>query len=136
MRFVSVGLGLNILGAGLVPLSRSLVTSYFPSSNIANLNTLIGIVGITGSIFAGPSIAWLFATGMKLKGAWLGLPYIGLAAELVSCFVALLFVHAPEADGAKVRAKCLRTFISGESDGRYICIAHDSLSYIIKTVLS
>lgn len=49
----------------------------------------------TGSLFAGPALAWLFETGMKLGGTALGLPYYGLAGSFVLCLVGLIFVHPP-----------------------------------------
>ncbi|KZF23301.1 MFS general substrate transporter [Xylona heveae TC161] len=95
------GITLHTFGAGLAPLCRSLATSYLAPQDTSKLNTLIGIIETTGSLFAGPALAWLFSMGMKLKGAWLGLPYFALAALFVLCLLVLFGVSAPQRDGAE-----------------------------------
>ncbi|KAJ5206688.1 Major facilitator superfamily domain general substrate transporter [Penicillium cf. griseofulvum] len=92
---VVAGLAVHSLGSGLAPLCRSLATSYVAPQDTSKLNTVIGIVETTGSLFAGPALAWLFEMGMKLGGRSLGLPYYGLAASFVLCLVGLIFVHPP-----------------------------------------
>ncbi|KAI2787680.1 hypothetical protein POX_f08055 [Penicillium oxalicum] len=92
---VIFGLAIQSLGAGLTPLCRSLATNYFAPQDTAKLNSVIGIVETTGSLFAGPLLAWLFDTGMKLGGLSLGLPYFGLAGSFALCLFGLLFVHLP-----------------------------------------
>ena len=88
-------LAIYSLGSGLAPLYRSLATSYVVPQDTSKLNTIIGIVQTTGSLFAGPAFAWLFETGMKLGGPSLGLPYYGLAGSFMLCLVGLVFVHPP-----------------------------------------
>jgi PCFT/HCP family folate transporter-like MFS transporter 1/3 len=92
---VITGLAIHSLGSGLAPLCRSLATSYVVPQDTSKLNTVIGIVQTTGSLFAGPAFAWLFETGMKLGGTSLGLPYYGLAGSFMLCLVGLFFVHPP-----------------------------------------
>ncbi|KGO77572.1 Major facilitator superfamily domain, general substrate transporter [Penicillium italicum] len=92
---VITGLAIHSLGSGLAPLCRSLATSYVVPQDTSKLNTVIGIVQTTGSLFAGPAFAWLFETGMKLGGTSLGLPYYGLAGSFALCLVGLVFVHPP-----------------------------------------
>ncbi|PKY09062.1 MFS general substrate transporter [Aspergillus campestris IBT 28561] len=95
IELVIAGLAIHSLGSGLAPLCRSLATSYVAPQDTAKLNTAIGIVQTTGSLYAGPAFAWLFETGMKLGGTALGLPYYGLAGSFVLCLLGLLFVHPP-----------------------------------------
>lgn len=95
IKWVVAGLAVHSLGSGLAPLCRSLATSYVAPQDTSKLNTVIGIVETTGSLFAGPALAWLFETGIKLGGMSLGLPYFGLAGSFVFCLMGLMFVHPP-----------------------------------------
>ncbi|GIC85845.1 uncharacterized protein Aud_001685 [Aspergillus udagawae] len=65
---VMAGLAVHSLGSGLAPLCRSLATTYVAPQDTSKLNTVIGIAETTGSLFAGPALAWLFETGMRLGG--------------------------------------------------------------------
>ncbi|KAJ5701554.1 hypothetical protein N7488_009102 [Penicillium malachiteum] len=93
------GLAVHSLGSGLAPLCRSLATSYAAQEDTSKLNTVIGIVEMLGSLFAGPVLAWSFDLGMRIGGMGLGLPYFGLAGSFALCFIGLLFVRsAPSED--------------------------------------
>lgn len=92
------GLAVHSLGSGLAPLCRSLATSYVTQQEASKLNTMIGMVEMAGSLFAGPLLAWLFDTGMRLGGIAFGLPYFGLAAAFALCFFGLCFVKSPAAE--------------------------------------
>ncbi|KAJ6036666.1 Major facilitator superfamily domain general substrate transporter [Penicillium herquei] len=89
------GLGIQSLGGGLGPLCRSLANSFVLPEDISKLNTLMGIVETSGSLFAGPALAWLFEIGMKKGGLFIGLPYFGLAAAFLLCVLGLFLVRAP-----------------------------------------
>ncbi|OQE39124.1 hypothetical protein PENCOP_c007G02754 [Penicillium coprophilum] len=95
---VIAGLAVHSLGSGLAPLCRSLATSYVAPQDTSKLNTVIGIVETTGALFAGPTLAWLFETGMRLGGISLGLPYYGLAASFALCLAGLIYVQVPSGD--------------------------------------
>ena len=89
------GLAVHSLGSGLAPLCRSLATSFVAQQDASKLNTMIGMVEMAGSLFAGPLLAWLFDTGMRLGGIAFGLPYFGLAGSFALCFFGLCFVRSP-----------------------------------------
>jgi hypothetical protein len=75
---------------------------------------LIGVVETIGMIYAGPALAWFFATGMKLKGLWLGLPYFWLASIAALAMVGLCFVKLPA--GSVKLAELEAMFDEDESD--------------------
>ncbi|KAK0625822.1 major facilitator superfamily domain-containing protein [Immersiella caudata] len=93
VSLVIAGLALNTLGSGLSSLCRSLATTYVDAQHTTSLYSLISIADVIGSLYAGPSLAWLFHTGMRLGGLWLGLPYVGLASLLALAAMALAFVR-------------------------------------------
>ncbi|KAE9364733.1 MFS general substrate transporter [Stipitochalara longipes BDJ] len=93
------GVIIATLGDGLSPLCRSLATSFVDSRHTSSLYVLIGVVETIGMIYAGPALAWLFTTGMKLKGLWLGLPYFWLATLSALSTLGLCFVRLPEGSG-------------------------------------
>ena len=80
-------------GDGLSPACRSLITNFVESQQTTRLYVMIGFMESIGSIYAGPALAWLFATGMRLNGVWLGLPYIWLALNATLVVIALYCVH-------------------------------------------
>ncbi|KAJ6022229.1 Major facilitator superfamily domain general substrate transporter [Penicillium herquei] len=92
------GLAVHSLGSGLAPLCRSLATSYVAQEDTSKLNTIIGIVEMVGSLFAGPVLAWSFDLGMRMGGIGLGLPYFGLAGSFALCLIGLCFVQSPRSE--------------------------------------
>ncbi|KAJ5614789.1 hypothetical protein N7528_008443 [Penicillium herquei] len=91
------GLVLQASGAGLGVICRALAMSYIEPEDVSKINAMIGIFETLGSLFAGPTLAWLFAMGLKLKGIWFGLPYFGLAAGSLICLLGL-FLIKPDHD--------------------------------------
>lgn len=79
-----IGLVIFTLGGGFVALTRSLITTLVDKEHVARLYAAIAIVEILSSLAAAPSIAGLYAAGLKLKGPWLALPFYVLAFV---CFV-------------------------------------------------
>ncbi|KAH8881493.1 MFS general substrate transporter [Thozetella sp. PMI_491] len=92
---VTVGLVVNTLASGFAPLLRSLSTSFVEPQDTSKLYTLIAIMDTVGSLYAGPVLAWLFETGMRLQGLWVGLPYFWLAGVFAVVLVILLCVRLP-----------------------------------------
>ncbi|KAJ5114127.1 hypothetical protein N7456_002661 [Penicillium angulare] len=86
------GLMLQASGAGLSPICRAIAISYMASQDKSKVNAMIGMLETLGSLFAGPTLAWLFALGMKLGDVWFGLPYFGLAGWCLLCLLGLLFI--------------------------------------------
>jgi hypothetical protein len=74
-----IGLVIYTLGGGFVSLTRSLITTLVDKEHIARLYAAIAVVEVISSLAAGPSLAALYAAGLKLKGPWLALPYFALA---------------------------------------------------------
>ena len=89
---VIAGVIIVTFGDGLSPICRSLATYFVDSHHTTRLYVIIGIVESIGSLYAGPTLAWLFTTGMNLKVAWLGLPYIWLALNATLVVIALYCV--------------------------------------------
>lgn len=83
------GLVIYTLGGGFAPLTRALITTLVDKEHIARLYAAIAVVEVTTALAAGPSIATLYAAGLKLKGPWLALPYYALT---IICFLAGLGV--------------------------------------------
>ncbi|KJZ77052.1 hypothetical protein HIM_03373 [Hirsutella minnesotensis 3608] len=94
------GLIVNTLGDGLAPLCRSVAASLVNFEHTAKLQTLIGIIELTSSLFAGPSLASLLSVGMDLQGPWLGLPYMGLAVFLSVMTFPLFLYTVPQSNGS------------------------------------
>ncbi|KAN0099811.1 MFS general substrate transporter [Hyaloscypha variabilis] len=90
------GIIIGTLGDGISPLCRSLATSFVDSRHTSSLYVLIGVVETIGMMYAGPALAWLFTTGMKMKGLWLGLPYFWLATLSGLSTLGLCFVKLPK----------------------------------------
>lgn len=74
-----IGLVIYTLGGGFTALTRSLITTLVGKKHVARLYAAIAIVEIVCALAAGPSIAALYAAGLKLKGPWLALPFYVLA---------------------------------------------------------
>ncbi|EQL00958.1 major facilitator superfamily transporter [Ophiocordyceps sinensis CO18] len=103
------GLVVNTLGAGLAAVCRSLAASLVSPQHTAKLQTLIGIVESLGSLFAGPALAAMLSAGMRSGGAWMGLPYLGLAAFLsVTTLLPLFFVRFPAGPPPEDVFACVR----------------------------
>ncbi|PQE05738.1 Major facilitator superfamily domain general substrate transporter protein [Rutstroemia sp. NJR-2017a BVV2] len=77
-----VGLVTYTLGTGFVSLVRSLITSLVDAEHVARLYAIIAVVETSSALLAGPMVAGLYEMGLEWKGAWLGLPFWGLAGVL------------------------------------------------------
>ncbi|POR39544.1 Uncharacterized protein TPAR_00264 [Tolypocladium paradoxum] len=93
VQVVIAGQLIITLGDGFISLCRSVMTSFVDNQHASTLYTLISIVETVGSCAAGPALAWLFSTGMKLGNGWEGLPYVGISALCALMTLLLLFVR-------------------------------------------
>ena len=62
------------------------------SEHTSRLYTLTSMVETAGSVLAGPVLAWAFSCGLRLGGAWIGLPFYyvcGLCATALGCLYRL-----------------------------------------------
>ena len=89
------GIVVSTLSVGLGSAAKSLVAYYVPPEHTTRLYTLTGMVETLGGLFAGPTLAWAFQTGVKMKGPWMGLPFYYLTVLCVLTFVAVCFVRQP-----------------------------------------
>ncbi|KAE8448084.1 hypothetical protein EG329_009849 [Mollisiaceae sp. DMI_Dod_QoI] len=82
-----IGMAIFTLGTGYTALARSLATTLVEREHIGQLYALIAVVEVVGALIAGPSLAQFYIVGLRWKGAWVGLPFFGVA---VICAVAIL----------------------------------------------
>jgi MFS-type transporter involved in bile tolerance (Atg22 family) len=90
------GLFLLAAGAGYSSFTRSLISFYVQEKQRSRVFALVGMVEVVGNIYSQPMLAGLFSLGLGLGGAWVGLPYLGLAGLLVISIVLLSFVRLSE----------------------------------------
>ncbi|KAI0534188.1 MFS general substrate transporter [Xylaria digitata] len=90
--FLISGMVVLSLSTGIGPLGRSLISNLVEPSQTSQVFTIVSIVEGIGSLPAGPLLAWMFSSGMRLGGFWFGLPFfflggLGFLALLVLCFI-------------------------------------------------
>ncbi|KAK8851899.1 major facilitator superfamily transporter [Apiospora arundinis] len=90
-----VGLFVLSLGSGFNSITRSLMSLYVDPEHRSRLFSLVGMAEVVGSMYGPPMLAGLFALGMRLGGAWIGLPYWGMAGLCLLVIGALVFVRVP-----------------------------------------
>ncbi|RDW79795.1 hypothetical protein BP6252_04433 [Coleophoma cylindrospora] len=74
-------------GAGFTALCRSLLTAMVEKEHLARIYAVVAVVETAGALVAGPALAGLFSLGLKWKGGWIGMPFIGMAfIHLLACF--------------------------------------------------
>ncbi|KAI3546267.1 major facilitator superfamily transporter [Colletotrichum filicis] len=93
------GLAILALGSGWGSYVRSLCAVYVDAAHRTRLYSIISLVETAGQTYTQPMLAGLFSLGMKLGGAWIGLPYLGVAGFCVAALGLLLMVRLPPAEG-------------------------------------
>jgi hypothetical protein len=72
----SIGISILALGYGFYAALRSVASALVSEDHIGLLNTTIALVQGVGAVVAGPTLAGAFNLGMRMGGAWIGLPYL------------------------------------------------------------
>ena len=101
---VVAGQMISTLAVGGSSMAKSLVAYYVDAEHTSRLYTLVGMIETVGSFFAGPTLAWMFNTGMRLGGRWMGLPFFFVAVLCALALVAVCLVREPQA--AKTNDDC------------------------------
>jgi MFS family permease len=89
------GLLIMALGTGASSYLSSTLALYVDQEHRTRMFSMVSIVNIAGSIYAMPALAGLFTLGMRLGGAWISLPYLGVSTLCVVAILLLLFVRLP-----------------------------------------
>ncbi|KAF5649005.1 major facilitator superfamily transporter [Fusarium sp. NRRL 52700] len=89
---LSVFLAVNSLGWGLFPFLRSFLTNLAGKSEVARLNSIIGVSDTLGLMVGSPLLAKLFSKGIEMKGFLFGLPFMfsGLSVLVIVLFLSLV----------------------------------------------
>ncbi|KAK8009017.1 Major facilitator superfamily transporter [Apiospora marii] len=98
------GLFVLSLGSGFNSLTRSLMSLYVDPEHRSRLFSLVGMAEVAGAMYGPPMLAGLFALGMRLGGAWIGLPYWGMACLCLVVIGSLTFVRVPRDRGEAAAA--------------------------------
>lgn len=98
-----MALVLVALGTGFDTAMSSFVTSLVQPDQIASLHSVIAMAKSIGGILAGPIFAYLMQLGLRLDGAWLGIPYYaaGLSFLMVMAAVASIRIKPRALDEAE-----------------------------------
>ncbi|MCJ1463419.1 hypothetical protein MMC07_002026 [Pseudocyphellaria aurata] len=70
------GVLMHTLGSGAVSLARSLLSSLVKPTEVARLFAVMSMLDTVSMLVASPMLASLYATGLRLGGGWVGLPYL------------------------------------------------------------
>jgi len=81
------------LGSGFATAVRSLATSMVESHQIARLYAVMTVTDMLGGMLAGPSLSALYAWGLNLGGAWVGLPFIASGVLFLLVAIPLFFTR-------------------------------------------
>jgi MFS family permease len=95
LSFVA-GLLVLATGSAATAIVRSLLSLYVDSQHRTRLFSLVAIIESVGAAVAPTVLATLFTLGMRLSGAWVGLPYWGVSALCLFTFVALFCIRLPK----------------------------------------
>jgi len=92
---VAGGIIVLSLGAGVSGLIRSLLNSLVEEHHMGIVNSLVGFMEMLGIMVAGPLLAQSLSTGMRLGGAWIGLPFLVSAVFMAFVTIILCIFRPP-----------------------------------------
>jgi hypothetical protein len=93
VTLMTIGLCFLSLGNGYPPLVRSLLASIVDKTHVNTMYTTISVFETMGSIIAGPLLAGAFRIGLKLGGAWIGLPFLAAGCLFGSAAVIVISIN-------------------------------------------
>lgn len=91
--FGLVILAFGVSGEGFL---KSVATLFVTTEQRTRLFTILGLAAIASDLWVSPGLAALFSLGMRLGGAWIGLPYLGVSGLCVLMFIMALFIKLPQ----------------------------------------
>ncbi|KAK7745877.1 hypothetical protein SLS53_002595 [Cytospora paraplurivora] len=71
LPIITAGQVILTLGDGLIPLCRSIITSFVDAEHFSTVYTLISMTETVGAVGTGPTLAGLFSAGIKLGDCWI-----------------------------------------------------------------
>jgi uncharacterized membrane protein len=80
-------------------MAKSIMSVYVNPVHRSRLFGVVGMIEILGAVYSAPALAALYSWGMSLGGAWIGLPYFGLALLMTLVTTLLLLVKVPRTAG-------------------------------------
>jgi hypothetical protein len=92
-------------GTGFSAAIRSVVTLMVAPEHVPRLYTSIALSDTAGGLVAGPFLSLTFHFGLRLGGAWLGLPFLVSAGLLAMVGVLVFSVRVPQTGNKGIRQK-------------------------------
>ncbi|KAI0870186.1 major facilitator superfamily domain-containing protein [Hypoxylon argillaceum] len=89
------GLVILTFGVSSEGFLKSIATLYVSAEQRSRLYTMLSLSAIASNLWVSPALAALFSLGMRLGGAWIGLPYFGISGICVVMFCMALFLKPP-----------------------------------------
>jgi MFS family permease len=102
----SIGLLWLALGSGMTSLLRSLLNALVEEHHVGTVNSLIGFMEMVGMTVTGPLLAGGLSVGLKLGGAWVGLPFIISGLFFVVSTAILWVFKLPDGRRASAEPSC------------------------------
>ncbi|KAH7032713.1 major facilitator superfamily domain-containing protein [Microdochium trichocladiopsis] len=100
LAYFIAGLVVMALGSAAEGLIMGLMSAFVSRPDRrARLYTLIGILQVVSACYSDPMLAACYATGLKLGGAWTGLPYFCVAVFCAAQGVLVALVRVPRRRG-------------------------------------
>lgn len=102
MSVIMVGIVVFAMGGAYQLAALSIVSFMAPAGKASTMYATVNVLMGMGVIVAAPAVAAFFKLGMRLGGAWIGLPYFVVAGTYVVTLVLLSFVRVDKRRGGDV----------------------------------